>query len=207
MTFPLFKSFYKLRQFNVLNSFFVSSEHTFWENKFSRQEECFSRRKRTNVLSFDPFLSLFCCFSFFCEWCVENVWTRIGPRGKCCAILVSSHVFSHQKISRTKSGQMKNYTMIFSLLLNCCFNWIWFHHTFLFTSCCLVDQLSVWETICDTLPHSSYQNFWFKIPLSAPTQVFQECWSGVPLPPDENLARLKDFGFVLVLSTCPHPGK
>ena len=102
MTFPLFKSFYKLRQFNALNSFFVSSEHTFWENKFSRQEECFSRRKRTNVLSFDPFLSLFCCFSFFCEWCVENVWTWIGPRGKCCAILVSSHVYHARSLDKWK---------------------------------------------------------------------------------------------------------
>ena len=102
---------------------------------------------------------------------------------------------------------MKNYTMIFSLLLNCCFNWIWFHHTFLFTSCCLVDQLSVWETICDTLPHSSYQNFWFKIPLSAPTQVFHECWSGVPLPPGWKFGQIEGLWICVGLEYLPSPRK
>ena len=190
MTFPLFKSFYKLRQFNALNSFFVSSEHTFWENKFSRQEECFSRRKRTNVLSFDPFLSLFCCFSFFCEWCVENVWTRIGPRGKYCAILVSSHVFSHQKISRTKSGQMKNYTMIFSLLLNCCFNWIWFHHTFLFTSCCLVDQLPVTRIFGSKFLWAPPLKYFRNVGLEYPSAPFTS-----PIPPPHSPINCRKWTF------------
>ena len=35
--------------------------------------------------------------------------------------------------------------------------------------------------VCDALPHSSYQNFWFAL-----TQVFKECWSGVPCPPPPN---------------------
>ena len=63
--------------------------------------------------------------------------------------------------------------------------------------------------------------------LSAPTQVFQECWSGLQPPPlenkklartwhmgfelvwstptlNENLARLRDFGSELVWSRPPH---
>ena len=45
--------------------------------------------------------------------------------------------------------------------------------------------------------------------LSVPTQVFQECLSGIPPPThlptheNENLARLRDFGFELVWSTPP----
>ena len=64
---------------------------------------------------------------------------------------------------------------------------------------------SVWESICDTLPHSSYQNlarlseFLVRNSLSAPTQVFQKCWSGVPplpLPPSK-----WKFGQILALGT------
>ena len=43
--------------------------------------------------------------------------------------------------------------------------------------------------------------------LTALTQVFQECWSGVhPPSKNENLTRLRDFGFDLVWSIPPyHP--
>ena len=40
--------------------------------------------------------------------------------------------------------------------------------------------------------------------LNVPTQVFQECWSGIPPPPNANLDRFREFGFELVWSTH-HP--
>ena len=67
---------------------------------------------------------------------------------------------------------------------------------------------SVWETICDALPHSSYQipvgKYFAQNFLSAHPQVFQECWSGVLPPPspteNENLGRSWRFGFELLWS-------
>ena len=88
------------------------------------------------------------------------------------------------------------------------------------------------ETICDALSHSSYQNLaagiFVQNSFSVPTQVFQECWSGLnpppcqkmkkwadlgtlglswsgvtPSPPSENLGRSCHFGFELVWSTPP----
>ena len=49
---------------------------------------------------------------------------------------------------------------------------------------------SVWETICDALPHSSYQNLWFKILWVPPLKYLRNVVSGVtaspsPLPPSK----------------------
>ena len=53
--------------------------------------------------------------------------------------------------------------------------------------------------------HYTFQwpEFLIKNSLSAPTQIFQECWSGVPPPPHENLRRSWHFGFELVWNTPP----
>ena len=66
---------------------------------------------------------------------------------------------------------------------------------------------SMSETICDALPHSSYQILAARIcvqnSLSAPTQIFQKCWSGVPPPPTRKLK----CGQILALWVWvgPHP--
>ena len=66
----------------------------------------------------------------------------------------------------------------------------WFWGTFI-----SLHTRSVWETICDTLPHSSCQNFLVQNSLSVPTRVFQECWSG---PPTNSPSKVK-FGQILAL--------
>ena len=66
--------------------------------------------------------------------------------------------------------------------------------------------------VCERL---SVMHYTFQLPeflvqnsLSAPTQVFQECWSGVPpLPENETLGRSWHFGFGLVWITTPLPWK
>ena len=64
----------------------------------------------------------------------------------------------------------------------------------------------VWKTICDALPHSSYQNFWSKIPWVPPTSSISGILSGVPPPPEnENLVRTWHLGFELVCSIPPPP--
>ena len=58
---------------------------------------------------------------------------------------------------------------------------------------------SVWETICDALPNSSYQDFWFKIPWVPPLKYFRKYFN-------ENFVRTWHFGFELVWSSnCPPP--
>ena len=61
---------------------------------------------------------------------------------------------------------------------------------------------SVWETTCDALPHSSYQNFWFKIPWVPPLKYFRNVGLDNP-PPHENLVRTCYLGFELFWSTPP----
>ena len=61
------------------------------------------------------------------------------------------------------------------------------------------------HVVCERL---SVMHYTFQLPeilvhnsLSSPTQVFQECWSGVPPPPNENLDR--SWHFELIWSTPP----
>ena len=88
------------------------------------------------------------------------------------------------------------------------------------------------DTFCDALQHSSYQNFWFKIPWVPPLKYSRNVvwstpspsptpnkilsglgtwdlsWSGVtPLPGNENLVRTLHFGFELVWSNPPPPNQ
>ena len=67
---------------------------------------------------------------------------------------------------------------------------------------------SVWETICDALPHSSYQNLGFKSLWVPPLKYLRNVVSRVtapPPPPNENLVRILHFGFQLVWSNPPAP--
>ena len=84
---------------------------------------------------------------------------------------------------------------------------VWYSHTLLVSSFMYVELVST--HVCDRL--SAIQKKQARLPeilvqnsFSDPIQVFQECWSGVPLtltPENENLARSWHFGFELVWST------
>ena len=63
---------------------------------------------------------------------------------------------------------------------------------------------SVWETICGALPHSSYQNFRFKIPWVPHLSISGMRNVGLEYPPpleNKSLVRTWHLGFELVWST------
>ena len=67
---------------------------------------------------------------------------------------------------------------------------------------------SLLETICDAkAARVKLGKYFAQNSFSAPTQVFKECWSGVPPPPSENgnLVRTWHFGFELGLKYPPPP--
>ena len=64
----------------------------------------------------------------------------------------------------------------------------------------LVSTHIVSERLSEMQQQARLQELLVQNSLSAPTQVFQECWSGVPPPPppNENLDRSRHLGFQLV---------
>ena len=104
------------------------------------------------------------------------------------------------------SGRYASYWNAFLLSFLCNFKWKlerWSVFHLLVFSYVLCERLSVMNYTFQLV------EFLVQNSLSAPTQVFQECWSGVPLLPlkIKNLSRSWHFGCELAYSNTPPPRK